>query len=217
MNTAATETTNETAERPLLLGCGIFAKEIEYLIEKNHWPLATHFLPPSLHIDLPALAKQLDHALTATAQPNTLIFYGDACHPRIDALIAPHRACRVAGQNCVAMLLGSEQFQHELEQGTFFLLEDWARHWDKAIEQTFAGHWAVAREVFQAAHRSILALRTPCSGDYQAAAEHAAASVGLPLRWEDVALTHLEHTLRAAQRNASFRLAASASAHPSRS
>jgi len=198
MNTVATETIDDTAARPLLLGCGIFAKEIAHLIEKNHWPLATHFLPPSLHVDLPALATQLDCALTATARPDTLVFYGDACHPMIDALIAPHHARRVAGQNCVAILLGFERYQHELERGAFFLLEDWARHWDKAIDQTFGGHWAVAREVFQTAHCFILALRTPCSGDYQTAAEHAATSVGLPLRWEDVALTHLEHTLREA-------------------
>lgn len=192
MTTVATD----AALRPLLLGCGIFAKEIALLIEKNHWPLATHFLPPSLHIDLPQLATQLDHALSTHAQPHTLVFYGDACHPRIDALIAPHRACRVAGQNCVAMLLGAARYQQELVQGAFFLLEDWALHWDEAIDQTFGGHRAVAREIFQSAHRYILALRTPCSGDYRAAAEYAAASVDLPLYWEDVALTELEHTLQ---------------------
>ena len=40
--------------------------------------------------------------------------------------------------------------------------------------------------------RFAAALRTPCSEDFTAAAERAASLVGLPLKWEDVGLEHLD-------------------------
>jgi hypothetical protein len=46
-------------------------------------------------------------------------------------------------------------------------------------------------------------VRTPCSGDFTALAEAAAAEVGLPLEWTTVDLAHLEgvvlETLRGAR------------------
>ena len=49
--------------RPLLLGCGILQNEIRFLIEKNGWPLETHFLNSALHIDFDKLSLALTSAL----------------------------------------------------------------------------------------------------------------------------------------------------------
>jgi hypothetical protein len=53
----------------------------------------------------------------------------------------------------------------------------------------------VIREIFHSSHKYILALRTPCNGDFTEAAETAARFVDLPLQWMDVDLGHLQGVL----------------------
>jgi len=53
----------------------------------------------------------------------------------------------------------------------------------------------VAAEIFGLSHKYLLAIRTPCSGDYAAHAERISREIGLELRWMDVALDHMERVL----------------------
>lgn len=180
----------------VLVGCGILRKEVEYLIRRNGWPVEPHMLDSALHNYLGRLSRELDDALEATdrAGRQTVVFYG-CCHPKIDAILERHHTLRTSGQNCIAMLLGHERFTRELELGAYFLLEDWALTWEPMITAAFGSNQKVIREIFGSSHTYIVALRTPCSGDFTAAAEAAAAFVGLPLEWRDVDLAALEHTL----------------------
>jgi len=188
---------------PLLLGCGILAREIEWLARQNGWPLECQFLSPSLHIHLGQLARELQAALERSREREIIVFYG-MCHPMLERILAPYQARQVGGENCVEMLLGRERYLAELAGGAFFLMEDWAMGWDSAILATFGG-LGLAREIFQSSHTCLLGLRTPCSADFRAAAEAAARSVGLPLRWLDCGLEHLENVLRQSIPEAAWR------------
>lgn len=179
----------------LLLGCGILAREVRYLIEKNGWALDTDFLDASLHVDFAALESALQGGLARHVGRDMVVFYG-SCHPRMEQMLQAAHTVRTPGQNCVEMLLGRERFMQELTQGAFFLLEDWALRWDAAISKTFGDKPEVVREIFQLSNRYLLCLRTPCSGDFEQAAIEVGAKVGLPLRWLDVGLDHLEVVLR---------------------
>lgn len=187
-----------TLNRPLhLIGCGILAQEIRFLTRKNDWDLKTEFLESSLHINLGRLQHDLTESLERHREERPIVFYG-CCHPLMDRFLEQAGTFRTEGQNCVEMLLGPERFMAELQQGAYFLLENWARCWEPVMNQTFGGNWDVARAIFHEDRRYLLAIRTPVSGDFAAAAEHAAASVALPLRWLDVGLEHLERVLEAA-------------------
>lgn len=179
----------------LLLGCGILAREVRYLIEKNGWALDTDFLDASLHVDFAALESALQGGLARHAGRDMVVFYG-SCHPRMEQMLQAAHTVRTPGQNCVEMLLGRERFMQELTQGAFFLLEDWALRWDAAIGKTFGDKPDVVREIFQLSNRYLLCLRTPCSGDFEQAAVDVSTQVGLPIRWLDVGLEHLEVVLR---------------------
>lgn len=185
------------AGQPLLMvGCGILHKEIDHLIRKNGWNVETQYLHSALHNYFDRLYKELDGALEADdkAGRRTVVFYG-ACHPRIDDILDRHRTLRTQGQNCIVMLLGYEHFMQELEKGAYFLLEDWALTWEPMITECFGKNLAVVREIFHSSHKYIVAVRTPCSGDFASAAEAAAAFVDLPLVWLDADLSHLEAVL----------------------
>ncbi len=179
-----------------LVGCGILKKEVEYLIARKGWNLETHFLDSALHNYFDRLYSQLDSALGEEEKSGhrAIVFYG-ACHPRIDDILNRHHTLRTQGQNCIVMLLGYERFMEELEKGAYFLLEDWANTWQPMITQAFGTNLAVVREIFHSSHKYMVALRTPCSGDFTAAAEAAARFVDLPLIWMDTDLSHLESVL----------------------
>lgn len=187
-----------TGNRLLLLGCGILKKEIEFLVARNNWPMDSFFLDSALHVDFDRLAKGLTSVLVRHRGDDVIVFYG-TCHPLMEEMLAEAGTFRTRGQNCCEMLLGSAVFQEELAKGAYFLLEDWARRWPQIITRTFnTENLAVIREIFQGDRSYILALRTVCSTDFTSQAEAAAEMVGLPLRWLDVGLDHLESVLREA-------------------
>jgi hypothetical protein len=185
-------------ERLLLIGCGILSREVCWLVRKNGWPVDTTFLDSSLHVDLGRLGTRLTATLREHARRRTIVCYG-TCHPLMDDILAEAGALRTEGQNCAEMLLGHQAFADELQQGAFFLLEDWARTWPQIIAATFrTTNLAVVREIFHLDRRYLLALRTPLSGDFAEQARDAGLLVDLPVRWRDVSLDHLEAVLSAA-------------------
>ncbi len=179
---------------PSLVGCGILHKEIRHLCACNDWPLETTFLDPGLDTNMTRLGRQLTDTLARQHDRSPIVFYG-CCHPLIDRMVADAGTFRTEGRNCIEMLLGRERFDRELADGAYFLLEDWARRWDRVMAEMFGPHQEIAAEIFAGDRTHILAVRTPCSSDFTAAAEHAAASVALPLRWTDAGLDHLERVL----------------------
>lgn len=185
------------AEQPLVLvGCGILHKEVDYLIARNGWRVETRFLVSSLHNYFNKLYEQLNAALDASEREGrkSVVFYG-TCHPRMDDILVRHHTLRTEGQNCIVMLLGYQRFMEELGRGAYFLLEDWALTWEPMITEAFGKNLSVVREIFHSSHKCMIAIRTPCSGDFTAAAEAAARFVDLPLEWMDVSLDHLEAVL----------------------
>lgn len=180
-------------KKPLLISCGILRSEVECLVRANDWQLDTLFLKSSLHFDF----DQLEQSLTATMKKHAgremTVAYG-VCHPLMDRIVSGYGALRLPCQNCVEMLLGSDVFTGLLSKGAYFLLEEWALNWDDIMRRTFGGP-AVTREIFRSDRRMLVAVKTPCSGDFAAAAESAAKSVGVPLEWLTVDLSHLESYL----------------------
>jgi hypothetical protein len=185
------------AQKPLVMvGCGILHKEVDFLIRKNAWNVETQYLDSALHNYFDRLSAQLNAALDADDREGrqSVVFYG-SCHPRMEEILARHHTVRTQGQNCIVMLLGYERFMEDLGRGAYFLLEDWALTWEPMITQCFGNNLAVIREIFHSSHKVMIAIRTPCSGDFTTAAEAAARFVDLPLEWLDTDLNHLESVL----------------------
>lgn len=182
--------------RVLLIGCGILQKEVSFLIKKNNWPVSTVFLPSGLHTDFGRLQSTLQRSLDCHMGVPRIVFYG-ACHPLMDKILSEAGTIRTTGQNCVDMYLGQEAFHRELEGGAFFLFEDWALHWDSIVGGSQGLAPLVMRDIFKDAHSHLLAIRTPCSGDFTAQAEYISTCTSLELHWVDIGLEHLEQVLKA--------------------
>jgi hypothetical protein len=63
------------------------------------------------------------------------------------------------------------------------------------MTSTFGPNRSILAEIMQLDRKYILAVRTPCSLDFSEPAERASQQTGLPLRWLDVGLEHLESVL----------------------
>ena len=182
-------------EKILLMGCGILKKEVNFLIEKNNWPVDAAFFDSMLHSDFGKLSHSLTTGLSRHIEQDVVVFYG-ACHPLMDRMLDDAHTFRTKGQNCIDMLLGNEIFTNELLQGAFFLLEDWAPRWTHMISKNFGTkNFDIVREIFRIDRKYVLCVKTPCSDDFSADAEEASKLVGLPLKWMDTTLDHLELTL----------------------
>ncbi len=184
-----------TGDQLLLLGCGILKKEVKFLIDKNNWPIDTLFFDSALHVDFNKLATSLTHTLTQHRAKNVIVLYG-TCHPLMEQMLDEAQTFRTRGQNCCEMLLGHDIFTKELAGGAYFLMEDWARRWEHIMIKTFnTKNLQLIRDIFQDDRKYLLCLKTPCSGDFMVEAEAAGEMVGVPLRWLDVPLDHLESVL----------------------
>ncbi|MDA8135088.1 MAG: DUF1638 domain-containing protein [Desulfobacteraceae bacterium] len=177
-----------------LVGCGILKKEIRHLIKKNNWPITTKFFDSGLHVNFNKLRSSLEKGLEQNRNSPTIVFYG-TCHPMMEKMLEKWKTLRTPGQNCVEILIGKEIFTRELEQGAFFLMEDWARRFEHVTGMAFNDNPAITRKIFQMEHKYLLGLRTDCSSDFTDHAEKVSRLVGLPLRWMDAGLEHLEQTL----------------------
>jgi hypothetical protein len=179
-----------------MVGCGILKNEICRLAEKNGWQVGMTFLPSGLHVDFDKLRHSLEKSLQLQIDKPAIVFYG-ACHPCMDEILEKAQRIRTPGQNCVDIYLGHEMFCRELEQGAFFLFEDWALHWKEIVGSIMPGDPEIMRGIFRSGHKYLLAIRTPCSGDFSVEAEAVSAMTSLELRWVDVGLEHLEKNLAA--------------------
>ncbi len=181
-------------EKLTLIACGILKKEINYLIAKNSWPVTPVYLPSGLHTDFNKLQNTIEKSLEGHSGQPCIVFYG-ACHPLMDRILAKACTIRTPGQNCVDIYLGHEAFSRELSAGAFFLFEDWARKWDRIVGGAQGLTPPVMREIFRGAHTHLLAIRTPCSGDFRVQAEDISQRTTLELRWIDIGLESLERAL----------------------
>lgn len=177
-----------------MVGCGILKKEIDFLIQKNSWSTDVIYLPSSLHIDFEKLDISMHRAAQQLQSDNSqelAVVYG-MCHPLINSFMQEMKGHRTEGQNCVELLLGKELFSSYLSQGGFFLMEDWACHWDNVVYKAFGENPEIIREIFSEEHSFLLCIRTPVSKDFSSEAEAVSKKTGLPLRWIDITLNHLE-------------------------
>ncbi len=177
-----------------MVGCGILAKEVQFIVQKNHWPVTCRFSSSSLHVDFEKLRNTLECNLQKYRNENPVVLYG-TCHPLMQDILNRYEARRTQGQNCIEMLLGKDDFLRELTNGAFFLLENWAHTWKTILPASIGENPALWSEIFHIQHKYVLALKTPCSGDFTQQAEDFAKAVKLPLRWREVSTDHLEKVL----------------------
>jgi len=102
----------EHREKPCMISCGIFKREIEHLLKTGDIDAEVHFLNERLHMDYSLLDRGLNKALKKYSEPNpqsVIVVYGDVClgfNDEMKTLMEKYDAVKVDGLNCIDCLFG---------------------------------------------------------------------------------------------------------------
>lgn len=141
--------------------CSIFRAELEKLRRRGEIDFPIRYLTSMLHMQPDELRARLDARVADDHRNGTraLLMFGE-CHDHMDETEASPGACRVHGQNCMEILLGSERYRALRGEGAFFLLPEWAMRWREVFEDELGLTGQVRREFMQEMHRRLVYLDT---------------------------------------------------------
>jgi hypothetical protein len=113
-----------------IVACEILRSEVESIAPEVAGRAT--WLPAGLHVNLDRLGEALAGALTGAGR--AVCLYG-ACHPDIDALVAPSAGCRLPGKDCISAFVTDEE-RRELEgRKAFVMTPGWLRHWREIFQE----------------------------------------------------------------------------------
>lgn len=184
-----------------IVACGILKEEIKKLLADGEIEGGTpFFLSPALHLDPDRLENQLNKMLTLVSKKfsRIVVVYG-RCHPNMDDIVKAYNAQRVVAQNCIEMLLGTQEYEKRMEEGVFFLSPGWCEVWREMFVERLKWDRETAVETLKNAniHKSLL-LHTEVVSDYAEKASDFSNYFSVPLEKQKVSLDNLRHLILAA-------------------
>jgi Protein of unknown function (DUF1638) len=185
-----------TGQRVAVLACGALAADVRRIAARHGWALDVHPVPALLHNHPERIAPAVADSLGKLhgRYERVVLAYGDCgTYGAVDELGLD----RLRGEHCYDVFASSEvRAALEEEPGTYFLTDFLARTFEHTVvrELGLDRHPELRDEYFRHYTRVMwLAQRpTPATG---AAAERAAARIGLPLVVREVGDESLEREL----------------------
>jgi hypothetical protein len=185
-----------------VLACGALAAEIAAIARRREWDIDVHPIPALLHNRperiAPALEAELHRVLARRRYDSVAVAYGDCgSYGAIDSALRAARVQRLEGENCYDVFARDEVHEALAEQpGTYFLTDFLARTFEHTVvrELGLDRHPELRDEYFRHYTRVLWLAQRPTAAT-RAAAERAAARIGLPLEIREVGTTELERQL----------------------
>jgi hypothetical protein len=188
--------------RTAVIACGALAVEVRRIADRRDWQLDVHPLPALLHNHpdqiAPALADELEGL--AGRYERVAVAYADCgSYGGVDAVCQAAGVPRLQGEHCYDVFARAEVAAALDEQpGTYFLTDFLARTFEHTVvrELGLDRHPELREDYFRHYTRVVWLAQRRAPGT-QAAAERAAARIGLPLEIVDVGNRGLEQQLEA--------------------
>ncbi|SMD02013.1 Protein of unknown function [Desulfocicer vacuolatum DSM 3385] len=119
-----------------IISCGVFKLELEFLYKAGVFSMPVTYLPSQLHMYPHELKKKMAHLIKKKTQAGKrlLLLFGE-CHSHMYDQTQSSLISRVKGINCPDILLPGETYRSLRRQGVFFLLPDWALHWQDIFQK----------------------------------------------------------------------------------
>jgi hypothetical protein len=139
----------------------VLQAEVEWLAKTN-WPeVDLRFLDSMLHMSPDKLSEHLNSLVQGELRQghNIILVYGDCCLG-MAAMEQLPGVVRVRGSNCCAQLLGSAEYRRLSHGGSFFLLPEWARRWQRVFSLELGLNHDNAKSLMGDMHRKLVYLDT---------------------------------------------------------
>lgn len=182
-----------------IISCGVFRLELESLCKAGLLFLPVSYLPSRLHMDPSRLKKILTNVINKKlrAGKRVVLVFGE-CHSHMYEQTHSDLISRVKGINCPDILLPGEIYRTLRRQGVFFLLADWAIHWQDIFKKELGLCGDTAKLFMQDMHTRLVYLDT---GVIKPPLQHLGAMSafsGLPFDILPVSLKVLQKKIRRA-------------------
>jgi hypothetical protein len=182
-----------------VIACGVFRPALEYLELGNRYPhVHLTFLPSNLHLRPQELEIALRKEISSAKKRNEIVvcLYGN-CLPDMGSFCHHLGAIKVPGLHCFQMLLGSERYQHIIEEisGTYFLDGDLILNFEEYCSKPLDLHDDEIKRLVFRNYQRLLYIRQPSDPDLISRASEVAEFLHLSLNVQDADYSHLEKIL----------------------
>jgi hypothetical protein len=192
----------------LVIACGAIANELMAVIRANGWShINVQCLPASWHNSPERIAPGVERKILDNRHnyQRILVAYGDCgTGGQLDAILERYSVERLTGAHCYSFFAGDDVFTDlaASELGTFYLTDYLAANFDRLIldELGIKQHPELCGMYF-GNYTRVLYLAQAHDEHCIAAAEKAAASIGLPLDIHFTGLQPLQYSLERIQIN----------------
>jgi hypothetical protein len=185
-----------------VIACGALAVHVQALARRRGWAVDVHPLPALLHNRPERIPGEVEWELRRLRgrYDELAVAYADCgTYGALDAVLDRFGVRRLAGAHCYDVLGGAEaQAALDQEPGTYLLTDFLARTFEHTVLRELGlDRHPELRDAYFGHYRRVVWLAQHATPATRAAAERAAASLGLPLEVREVGDDALERQLEA--------------------
>jgi hypothetical protein len=183
-----------------VIACGVLTLHLNEIAHRRGFEIDVHPLPPTLHNRPEKIADRVEREIDSLAgsYDQLAIAYADCgTYGALDEVVARRGVQRLAGDHCYDVFARDEVREALAEEpGTYFLTDFLARSFDRTILRSLGlDRHPELRDAYFGNYTRVVWLAQRPTPALRAAAERAAAALGLPLEIRDVGDTGLERQL----------------------